>query len=302
MNTDYFAFGEILWDCLPSGRHAGGAPFNVAAHLAQLGAAVAIISAAGRDALGDEILALARDKGVETKWVNRTRAELPTGTVLVTLDGNANASYEIVQPVAWDEIEIPPEALAAVAKSRALVFGTLAARSKFNLRQLEELLELSGPMKFFDVNLRRPFVDADLVLRLAARADVVKLNDDELRQMAAGLAGGSELNAARDDSALELACAALAGAAGITQICVTRGANGAAFWDDGKFIAVPAPRVTVQDTIGAGDAFTAGLMMGLTQGRELREVLEFSCRLGAYVASQAGAIPRLPGEFRSGVG
>jgi fructokinase len=300
MNTDFFAFGEILWDCLPSGRHAGGAPFNVAAHLAQLGGSVAIISAVGQDALGDEILALAQAKGVETKWVSRARAELPTGTVQVTLDANANASYKIVQSVAWDEIEIPGEALEAVAKAQAFVFGTLAARSKFNRAQLKKLLALSGPMKFLDVNLRPPFDDVDLVLRLAGQVDVVKLNDQELANIITWLLGERFHDRMGEDQTLADACAAFAQSTGVIRICVTRGAAGAAFWDNGKLIVAPAPRVTVQDTVGAGDAFTAGLMMGLTRGRELREVLEFACRLGAYVASQAGATPKLPDEFRRG--
>src|SRR4051812_28428950 len=117
MSATCFAFGEILWDCLPSGRHAGGAPFNVAAHLAQLRAGAAIISAVGQDAPGEEIVQLARTKRVDTTFIDRNRDGLPTGTVRVTLDANSNATYEIVQPVAWDEIHLPAEALSAVANA-----------------------------------------------------------------------------------------------------------------------------------------------------------------------------------------
>src|SRR5438270_13544711 len=98
MHTVFFAFGEILWDCLPSGRHAGGAPFNVAAHLAQLGATVSLISAIGQDSLGDELLKVAEDNGVNTRWISRVRVGLPTGTVRVSVDPSGNATYEIVQP------------------------------------------------------------------------------------------------------------------------------------------------------------------------------------------------------------
>jgi fructokinase len=106
MNTEFFTFGEILWDCLPSGRHAGGAPFNVAAHLVQLGGSASLISAIGQDQLGDEIMKVAEDKGVNTQFVTRARIGLATGTVLVTVDANGNATYELVQPVAWDEIRL----------------------------------------------------------------------------------------------------------------------------------------------------------------------------------------------------
>ncbi|MEA3188409.1 MAG: fructokinase [Chthoniobacter sp.] len=176
-NSEFYAFGEILWDCLPSGRHAGGAPFNVAAHLAQLGVTAALISSIGQDSLGDEILKVAEDKGVDTEFVTRARSGLPTGTVLVTLDANSNATYELVQPAAWDEVKVSAKALEAVTKARAFIFGSLASRSSYNLDQLDHLLALKGPMKFFDVNLRPPFADPTFVLDLAKRADVIKLND-----------------------------------------------------------------------------------------------------------------------------
>ena len=130
MNTDFYAFGEILWDCLPSGRHAGGAPFNVTAHLAQLGVTASLISAVGHDTLGDEILAVAKDKGVNVEFVSRVRFGLQTGTVLVTVDENGNATYKLVQPVAWDEISVSDQALKAVSNARAFVFGSLAGRSR----------------------------------------------------------------------------------------------------------------------------------------------------------------------------
>src|SRR5258705_13661276 len=135
MNTEFYTFGEILWDCLPSGRHAGGAPFNVAAHLVQLGASASLITAVGQDPLGDEILKVAEDKGVNTQFVSRARIGLATGTVLVTIDANGNATYELVQPAAWDEIKVPEEALEAVSKSHAFIFGSLAGRSPYNVDQ-----------------------------------------------------------------------------------------------------------------------------------------------------------------------
>ena len=110
MPADFYAFGEILWDCLPSGKHAGGAPFNVSAHLAQIGVNSALISCVGRDPLGDEIVAVAKDKRVNVDFVTRARVGLATGTVLVTLDEFRNATYELVQPAAWDEIRVPDEA------------------------------------------------------------------------------------------------------------------------------------------------------------------------------------------------
>ena len=298
MNTEFYAFGEILWDCLPSGRHAGGAPFNVAAHLSQLGVSASLISAIGQDPLGDEILKVAQDKGVNTEFVTRARVGLATGTVLVTLDANSNATYELVQPAAWDEIRVPAEVLEAVAKSRALIFGSLAGRSPYNLDQLDHLLAIQGPMKFFDVNLRPPFADPTLVFDLAKHADVIKLNDDEVGRLASWVRTGEmTLNTPRTADALSEACGALAEKTNTSRICVTRASEGAALWDRGSLVCAPAPKVVVKDTVGAGDAFMAGLMVGLTRDTDTRKVLETACRLGAFVASHNGATPLLPPEI-----
>lgn len=298
MSSEFFAFGEILWDCLPSGKHAGGAPFNVTAHLAQIGVSSALISSVGRDALGDEILAVAGHKRVNVDFVTRARIGLPTGTVRVTIDANGNATYELVHPVAWDEISVSAEALEAVSRARALVYGSLAGRSPYNLLQLEQLLQVKGPMKFFDVNLRPPFADPALVIRLGKRADVLKLNDGEVGQLASWVRiGTASRDTPRDDEAIADACETLAQATGVTRVCVTRGEEGAAFWDSGNLTTAPAPKVEVKDTVGAGDAFIAGLVVGLTKGAETHKVLEDAARLGAFVASHHGATPLLPPEI-----
>lgn len=298
MNTEFFTFGEILWDCLPSGRHAGGAPFNVAAHIAQLGVSVSLLSAVGQDALGDEILDIAKNKGVNVEYVDRVRIGLPTGTVLATVDAAGNATYEIVQPVAWDEIIVSAGAVEAVAKAGAFVFGSLASRSPHNLEQLDRLLEAKGPLKFFDVNLRPPFGDPKRIVQLAARADVLKLNHDEVGLIASWLRTGEATpNPPENPEAVAKACATLSEATNIPRICVTMGAAGAALWDRGQLTTAVAPKVVVRDTVGAGDAFMAGLIVGLTRGAEKQVVLDTACRLGAIVASHDGAIPVLPKEL-----
>ncbi len=298
MNTEFYTFGEILWDCLPSGRHAGGAPFNVASHLAQLGVSVSLLSAVGQDSLGDEILEVAQHKGVNVQFVGRARIGLPTGTVVATVDAMGNATYELVQPVAWDEIIVSAEAVEAVAKADALIFGSLASRSPYNLEQLDRLLALKGPLKFFDVNLRPPFADPERIVELAAHADVIKLNHDEVGQIASWLRTGEPTpNPPGNADAVAEACAALSEATKTPRICVTMGAAGAALWDRSTLVCVPAPKVVVRDTVGAGDAFMAGVMVGLTRGADTQTVLETACRLGAIVASHDGATPLLPQEM-----
>jgi fructokinase len=237
MNTEFYAFGEILWDCLPSGQHAGGAPFNVAADLVQLGASASLISAIGQDPLGDELLEVARHKGVNVQFVSRARLGLPTGTVVATVDAQGNATYELVHPAAWDEIPVSAEALEAVAQAGALIFGSLATRSPYNLEPLDRLLALKGPLKFFDVNLRPPFVDPPRIIELASRADVLKLNHEEVGQLASWLRTGEATpQPPADTDALADACAALWEATHTPRICVTRAAAGAALWDRGTLV------------------------------------------------------------------
>ena len=183
----------------------------------------------------------------------------------------------------------------AVAQARGL---SLACRSPYNLDQLNRLLAIEGPMKFFDVNLRPPFADPVLVIDLAQRVDVIKLNDDEVGKLASWLkTGEATLNTPRSPDALAEACAALAKATNTSRICVTRAAEGASLWENGNLLCARAPQVAIKDTVGAGDSFMAGLMVGLTHGTDTQKVLEDACRVGAFVASHDGATPLLPTEI-----
>jgi fructokinase len=214
------------------------------------------------------------------------------------VDAMGNATYELVQPVAWDEVIVSAEALEAVAKAGAFIFGSLATRSPYNLEQLDRLLAVKGPLKFFDVNLRPPFADPKRIVELAARADIIKLNHDEVGKIASWLRTGEATpNPPTNADAVMEACAALSEATNTPRICVTMAEAGAALWDRGSLFSAPAPKVVVKDTVGAGDAFMAGLMVGLTRGTDPQTVLETACRLGAIVASHDGATPLLPPEM-----
>ena len=149
------------------------------------------------------------------------------------------------------------------------------------------------------MNLRPPFVEPAWIIALAARADVIKLNDDEAGSLAAWLQTGElKPNKPAGPAAVAAACGVIAQASGAGRICVTMGAAGASWWErHAPFIHVPAPPTVVKDTVGAGDAFMAGLVVGLTHDAPPRNVLESACRLGAYVATHAGATPLLPPDM-----
>lgn len=278
--SEVLCVGEVLWDSLPAGLFLGGAPFNVAGHLHALGVPVGVVSRVGADRLGMEALRRLAGSGIATDLVQVDPA-LPTGFVSVTLDGNGVPEYDIVEPAAWDAIE-PKEGLTERAtRAAAIVFGSLAQRSPVSRGTIEQLCRVEVP-RVFDVNLRPPYDDEDVVRRSLAQADVVKLNQDELKQLAGwfGLPRG-----------LREGAAALAESFGCGTVCVTRGREGAALLHRGRWSEHPGYRVEVKDTVGSGDAFLAAFLAGLLAGQDDEEILRQANLLGAYVATQSGAIP-----------
>jgi len=281
-------FGEILWDCLPHGNFLGGAPFNVAYHLKQLGVEPVVVSAVGHDEFGREALARIRARSIATNQIAE-HADLPTGTVNVQLDPCRNASYVFTDPAAWDRINVGEDLLGDVSDVKAVVFGSLALRHEFNRASLDALLAVHGPLKIFDVNLRPPYDDVPLVFSIACRIDVLKLNNFELARLI-----GVHSSSLTDNQALVRAARDLVEATGCRNICVTCGEHGALWWLNGTVYSAAAPRVRVRDTIGAGDALTAALVTGLIDGEAQHNpqtLLTRACRLGAFIASCNGAQP-----------
>lgn len=273
-------FGEVLWDCLPQGLFMGGAPVNVAYHLQQLGAKVLPISAVGDDFLGREIIRRLKRVGLDTRFVPDI-ADVQTGVVLVELTADGQPSYEIVQDVAWDMIPESADLMQAAADASAIVFGSLAQRSQANKKLLLEMLDTTNGLRAFDVNLRRPFDDLDLVAELAAKADLIKLNNDEAYELA-GLPGDAEIEKVAREVGAKYAC---------DRVCVTAGGDGAGmrvgadwYWGDGE-------TVDVVDTIGAGDSFMAALVDGLLRGGGPQAIIRRATRLAGFVAASRGAMP-----------
>ena len=284
--------GEILWDELPGGRAIGGAPFNVVANLVRLGHQGGYVTAVGRDQLGSDALAEIRARGMDTSLV-QVLDGVPTGVARVSLGGGGSAEFEIVRPAAYQELRLDEEAAGRIAAQRpgALVFGTLAQEPRpvrDGTRRLAA--ELPGAVRFYDVNLRDGWWSADLVAELAGLATVVKLTDEEARKLGPAL-GVSWTGA-------EPFCRALAGRFGLRGVAVSSGAAGAAVWLDGEFATGPPPMITVADTVGAGDAFSAGLLDALATGLNAASAVRHANALGALVASRPGALPAwTPGEI-----
>ncbi|MFA6960971.1 MAG: carbohydrate kinase [Opitutaceae bacterium] len=280
-------FGEILWDFLPAGLFAGGAPFNVGYHLKQQGADVRLVSAVGRDLLGDELLRRLRHWEMDTELITR-HSGLPTGYVRATLGDTGDASYEITPSVAWDQIFMNQDVARAAVGAQALVFGSLAQRSAFNRTVLNRIFDVlpgrDEAWRVFDVNLRAPHDDLELVRALAPRSTLLKLNAEE----AARLCGEDSETPGKDETHAR----ALFATTGCPIICITAAERGAGLLREGMWHWEAGRPVEVDDTVGAGDSFLASLLINLLQRRHSDgECLARACRTGEWVATQRGATP-----------
>jgi|SRR6218665_278743 len=273
-------FGEILWDILPAGTVPGGAPMNVAYHLHQLNESPALITRVGKDVRGEELKSILKNKDVDIRLL-QTDERHPTGIVYGTANEKGDMKYEIVAPSAWDFIEASADAVKNVAAADYFVCGSLAARKEVSRATLFALLD-KARTKVVDINLRPPFYTPELIGQLIGRADIVKLNNDELELISSwwGFAGG-----------LREQVKALQQRFGTETIVVTRGANGAAVWQADQLYEHPGFSVVVADTVGSGDAFLAGFLHQRRQGKAVNEALTFASAMGAFVASKSGAWP-----------
>jgi fructokinase len=284
------SIGEVLWDLFPDGARLGGAPANFACHCQSLGARVSLVSAVGRDALGDEAWRRLSERGVDVSCVRRLE-DRPTGTVEVDVDPWGKPVFRIREGVAWDALDAGTEAKGLVQAAQAVCFGTLAQRTETGRRAVHELVATAseGALRVCDINLRKPFVSADVIRESLGMADVLKLNEDELPELAAqfGLEGTAE-----DQVRV------LAERFGLRVVVLTLGELGSCLLREGEWSREPARAVRVVDTVGAGDAFTAVLVMGLLKGWPTPRLLQCATEVAAYVCTQAGATPDL--ESRDG--
>jgi fructokinase len=280
------AVGEVLWDLLPDGKQLGGAPGNFAYHCRSLGADARLVTRVGDDDLGREILARFAALGLPADFV-AVDSEAPTGTVGVELDAAGQPRYTIHEGVAWDRIEADAGSLAFAAEADAVYFGSLAQRAPTSRVAVGRIVAAAkaGALRVFDVNLRPPFVDRDVIAGSLEAANVLKLNDHELEVLAEmfGLAGTPR----------EIVVG-LASRFGLEAAAVTRGDSGSLLFRAGGWSDHPGVAVEVVDSIGAGDSFTAAMTMGLLEGLPLDEINRRANAVAAFVCTRPGGTPALP--------
>jgi fructokinase len=280
--------GEILWDVIGKNEYLGGAPLNFAAHAQKLGHEVYPLSAVGADGRGRKALDLLKARAMSTEFVQVLK-DKPTGTAEVELDMEGKPSFRIVRPVAYDFVDLTGQELKRIAEIQPdwIYLGTLYHMSAQALASTKKLLKAVPKAKrFYDVNLREGHWSLATIEQLSALATVTKLSDSEAESLDAGVDASEG-----PGHSIENFCRRWCDRFGCETMCVTFGERGCAILKDGKYSQAPGYHVTVADTVGAGDAFSAAFVHGLSQGWDSERIALCANAVGALVASRSGAIP-----------
>jgi fructokinase len=277
--------GEVLWDIYREKKYLGGAPANVAIHTSHLGEQGVIVSRIGNDGLGNELVRAVERKDLTAKYLQIDKKK-GTGTVIIRLDVRGVPSFICNEDVAFDRLQFTPALKDLAQTADAVVFGTLAQRSKVSRSAILQFLENSKGVRVFDLNARTAGKAFEGIVKNALQlTDILKVSEDEMQLVMKVFRREGErvINFARWlITAFELKFVAL-----------TRGANGAAVMTKNETLTAPAYQIRVVDTTGAGDAFTAGMLNKFLHGAPPVEILEFANKMAACVCLHRGATPNL---------
>ncbi len=284
--------GEALWDVLPDGKKIGGAPANFAFHAGQAGMDSRVVSAVGNDALGEEALATLEGKGLNIEAV--ARVDFPTGVVNVSLGEQGIPQYDICEGVAWDNIPFTPALANLASQAQAVCWGSLAQRNEVSRKTIFSFLDAmpsdEARLKVFDINLRQQFYTLEIIEASCRRANVLKINDEELVLVSEMLRLGA--------GSPEVLCRSLMERYGLRILVLTCGANGSYVFTPVETSYRVTPKVQVADTVGAGDSFTATLVGELLRNTPVGVAHEHAVEVAAYVCTQQGAMAEWPDSLR----
>ena len=277
------SFGEVLWDKLPSGKVPGGAPLNFGYRLNSFEKSLSIISKVGNDSLGKELMEFLNKNSLKTEHIQISKI-YKTGEVNVSIDNNGIADYNILNPVAWDNISLNSKNIDLTKNSSIFVFGSLICRNVTSRETLKELLKIA-PFKLFDVNLRSPYYNLNLIEELMLSSDFIKFNHEEITEIS------SIYN--KKKTSLESMIKIISKQTKTKEICVTMGEKGACYYTNNSFYFQDGFKINVSDTVGAGDSFLATLVEGILNNTKPVEVLKKACAVAAIVASKKGATSKV---------
>lgn len=277
--------GELLWDMLPGGRRAGGAPINFVYHALCLGADGCAISAVGKDDDGKEIISELEQNGINYCV---PEVDYQTGYVPVTLKDGI-PSYIITENVAWDHIPLTEQAIALVKNADAICYGTLAQRCETSRKTINALIDLTPveALRIFDINIRQHYYTKEIIEDSLKKASVFKINDDELVML-------RDLFSLPEDN--DTACRLLLERYELSHVILTAGSQYSSVYNKDLVSTIPTPTVQVIDTVGAGDSFTGAFVYSLLVGKNIKEAHEQAVKTAAFVCTQAGAWTKYPSK------
>ncbi|MAI33769.1 MAG: carbohydrate kinase [Rhodopirellula sp.] len=286
--------GEILWDIFPDAAKFGGAPANFAcsaAGLKTIPAEVYMLSAVGNDAFGQQAIQSLLSHNVCINAIQQNAKA--TGRVNVTIDQQGIASYEFAADTAWDNLKWSDDCARLAAKADAVCWGTLGQRSQASQNVIQKFVSATPPqcLRVLDINLRSPFWSKSLLQHSLPMANVLKCNEDELPVLSETF----DMNG--DDHSILLQ---LQQRFSLKMIALTRGAQDSILVQEcGKIqqtetSQIPSIPTQIVDTVGAGDCFTAAIVLGMLNNMKLTDLHSWACQASAYVCSQPGATPRIP--------
>jgi len=278
------SIGEILFDQFPDYRRTGGAPFNFAAHMKGLGFDTAFISRVGNDENGSLLINEVTRRNLKPEYI-QVDADHPTGEVLVQLDENRNATFNILENVAYDHIEMTPSALSALDQASFVYFGTLVQRTSNGFSSIQDMLAVKKKttIGMYDVNLRPNCYSTRIIKESLNYTNILKLNIDELREV------GSMLYNSEDENEC---IKSLFNDYPIQMVSLTGGSTGSKMiTPDDEYVAEPDHSIQVVDTVGAGDAYSSIVAAGFIKGWETQRILDLATRFSTKVCTIEGAIP-----------
>ncbi len=278
-------FGEVLWDVFPEDSVIGGAAYNFAAHLAALGNDVSLISAVGRDPLGDGSLEMAKRHGINSRFISRN--DYVTGASIVTLNDDGHPSYDVLRNTAYDHITVDGDAIEQVRASKVVYFNTLGQRGEESRGSLLRILSERGDcMLFCDVNLREGGFDAESLSICLKNAEIIKISEEEGHFLYdLGLINESGRGLPHD---------VMAGYGNIRLVLYTLGERGSVVLEreSGRLYESGVPRaIKVVSTVGAGDSYGAAFIDAYMKGATIPEAILAATERSRLVVAHREAVP-----------
>lgn len=286
--------GEILWDMLPEGKKLGGAPTNFSYYVSKLGQIGIIASRVGNDSSGKEILESMEKLELNNKYI-QIDPNYPTGTVSVKIDNKGQPDYEILHNVAWDFLDFNKSWKHLAEEADVICFGTLVQRSYKSKNTIFNFLKSAKPeaIKLLDINIRQNFYSIEVIEESIKLSNILKLNTNELKLIR------NLFNYSNNKNEIDL-CLDIINDFKLDLLCLTRGEKGSIIMSGKEYYEHKGYKVSVVDTIGAGDAFTAAMIVQYIKSKTLQEISDLANRLGSWVSSQSGPTPELSHDLVKG--